>query len=72
MRVQVNLDTLSKINKFVGICSKLDGKVSLSDGAGYCVSAKSLLGVIATTDWTQVLVESEHDIYESIKEFIVE
>ena len=72
MRVQVNLDTLSKINKFVSICSKLDGTIKLIDGQDYSINAKSLLGVIATTDWTQVLVESENDIYESIKEFIVE
>lgn len=72
MRVQVNLDTLSKINEFVNICSRAEGKINLVDGAGYCVSAKSLLGAIATMDWSQVLVESEHDIYESIKDFVVE
>ncbi len=70
MRAKINIDTLSKINKFVSICSTLDGKINLIDGQGYCVSAKSLLGVIATMDWSQVFVESERDIYSQIQEFI--
>lgn len=72
MRVRVNIDTLHKINIFVDICSQIDCKVNLIDGSGYCVSAKSLMGAIATTDWSQVFVECEKDIYSRIKDFIVE
>ena len=70
MRVKINIDTLSKINKFVTICSALDCPVNLVDGQGYCVSAKSLLGAVATMDWSQVFVESERDIYSQIQEFV--
>ena len=70
MRAKINIDTLSKINEFVAICSQLDCKVNLVDGDGYCVSAKSLMGAIATMDWNSVYVESESDIYTSIREFI--
>jgi len=71
MRTKINIDTLSKINAFVGICSTLDCRVDLTDGSGYRVSANSLLGAIATMDWSQVFVESEKDIYSHIQRFVV-
>ena len=72
MKVKVNLDTLKRINDFVEICSQVDCRVDVIDGSGYCVSGKSLIGVIATTDWSQTLVECEQDIYTLIKDFVVE
>lgn len=72
MKHEINLDTMSKINKFVAICSGLDCKVDLIDGNGYRISAKSLVGVLATVDWSQVFVVCEDDIYSHIKDFIVE
>ena len=71
MKAKINIDTLSKINSFVAICSKLDCKVDLVDGNGYCVSAKSLMGAVATMDWNEVYAESERDIYSDIREFVV-
>ena len=70
MKVKINIDTLSKVNKFVEICSNLGGKIDLVDGEGYRVSAKSLIGAIATVDWKCVYVESEKDIYTHICEFV--
>ena len=72
MKAEINLDTMSKINKFVSICSLLDCKVDLIDGEGYRVSAKSLIGAIATMDWTNVYVVCEQVIYSHIKDFIAE
>jgi hypothetical protein len=72
MKERVNLDTMNKINTFVAICSRLDCKVDLIDGNGYRVSAKSLVGVIATVDWSQVFVECERDIYAYIQDFLAE
>ena len=70
MKAKINLDTMSKINAFVSICSGLDCKVDLIDGSGYRVSAKSLMGAIAATDWTEIFVECENDIYSHIWEFL--
>ena len=70
MKVKINIDTLSKINKLVSICTELGGKIDLVDGEGYRVSAKSLIGAIATMDWNSVYVESEKDIYTHIREFV--
>ena len=72
MKHEINLDTMSKINKFVAICSGLDCKIDLIDGEGYRVSGKSLVGALATVDWTHVFVECEHDIYSHIKDFLTE
>ena len=71
MRAKINIDTLSRINKFVAICSNIDFPVHLVDGNGYCISAKSVLGAVATADWTNVYVECEKDIYSAIQEFVV-
>ena len=71
MKAKINIDTLSKINSFVAICSKLDCKVNLVDGNGYCVSGKSLMGAVATMDWSDVYAECERDIYAEIREFVV-
>ena len=72
VRAKINLDTMSKINAFVGICSRLDCKISLIDGNGYCVSAKSLVGALATVDWSQVFVECDKDIYIYIQDFLAD
>lgn len=71
MRAKINIDTLSKIYNFVGICSAVNSKVNLIDGSGYRVSAKSLIGAIATMDWNEVFVECEENIYSKIKDFVV-
>lgn len=72
MKAKINIDTLSKINSFVAICSKLDCKVDLVDGNGYRVSGKSLMGAVATMEWSDVYAECERDIYAEIKEFVVD
>ena len=72
MKAKINLDTMGRINAFVSICSGLDCKVDLIDGKGYRVSAKSLVGALATVDWSQVFVECEKDIYSYIQDFIVD
>ena len=71
MRAKINIDTLGKINSFVSICSKFDCNIRLIDGADYCVSAKSVIGAVATMDWTEVFVVSDEDIYQHIQEFVV-
>jgi hypothetical protein len=72
MKARINIDTLDKIYSFVRICEPLVGDIRLIDGGGYCVSAKSLVGAIATMDWSQVYVESERDIYLYIQDFVAE
>ena len=71
MRAKINIDTMSKVHAFVDICIKLGGKIKLTDGQDYCVNAKSLLGILATADWSEAYIDSEEDIYQHIEEFVV-
>ena len=72
MKAQVNLDTGTSIKKFVEICSRIDEMVYLVDGDNFCVSAKSLLGAIATMDWRKVYVTCEKDIRVYILDFLAD
>lgn len=72
MKAKVNLETGSSIQRFVDICSRIPEKVFLVDGDNFCVSAKSLLGAVATMDWTEVYVVCEKDIRASIMDYLAD
>lgn len=71
MKVKLQLETMSDISRFVQLCSQVKENVSVTDSIGHCVSAKSLLGMIYTMEWTDVWCECEKDIYFIIKEFVI-
>ncbi len=70
MRVRINLDTMSSIQKFVNICSSEKGKIYLTDGNEFTVSARSILGALASLEFEELWCVSENDIYTKIQEFI--
>ena len=73
MRVKINIDTESAAARLVGLATRAEGKVYLTDGNNMRVSAKSMLGAIyATMDFNEVWLESDVDHYSLFKEFIVE
>lgn len=72
MKAKVNLETGSSIQHFVDICSRIPEKVFLVDGDNFCVSAKSLLGAVATMDWTEVYVVCKKDIRASIMDYLAD
>ncbi len=71
-RHKIELVTTADILNFVRIATEEKGKVRLIDGNDFCVSAKSLLGVMATVEWKSLYCESENDIYTSIQKYCVE
>lgn len=71
MRMKVNLDTMSSIQKFVEVVSRIDNKVTLTDGNGFCVSSKSLLGCLAAMEWAEIYCECDRDISGAILPWIV-
>ena len=71
MRYRIRLDTMADINRFVGIATKVPGKIILTDGDNFTVNGKSLLGAMYTFEWDQIYCESDHEIYHLIKDFIV-
>lgn len=71
MLVRVKLDTVKDIREFTEIVSNFTQKISLIDEDGMKVNAKSLIGVMYTTEWDNVYCESEIDISDSIGKFII-
>ncbi len=72
MRYRIRLETMSDINRFVGIAGKHPGPIMLTDGDNFTVSGKSLLGAMYTFEWERIYCESEDEIYYLIRDFIVE
>jgi hypothetical protein len=71
MRNKITLLGMRDIQEFVNICANIDSEVVLYCPVnGYRVSAKSLLGAIASMEWNEVWVECDKDIYSSIEKFI--
>jgi hypothetical protein len=74
-RYRINLDTMRDVNTFVSVATKYNNfKIKLTDGEDYTVNGKSLLGAAYTIEWSKVycLVPDECDIYNDIKDFIIE
>ena len=73
MRMKIRIDTDSAAVKLVGIASSIPEKITLTDGAGMTVAAKSLLGTMyAKFEFTEIWLESENDHYFKFQEFSVE
>lgn len=70
---RINLVTTSDIAEFTNICQKIDGKVELfCKKTGYRVNGKSLLGCLAATEFEEVYVNSDEDIYGKIEKFVMD
>lgn len=73
MRVKLNLDTMSKVSRFIGEMSKYGGNAYLTDGdRNFIVSAKSMLGAIYTMEWDEVWCESDEDIFQIVNKYMQE
>lgn len=71
MEVKIVLDTMTDIQKFVNTVSGVEEKVTLKDGSGHCVSAKSLLGAIYTMEWKDIYCHCERDITTKIMPWVI-
>lgn len=71
MRSEIRLDTMRDIQRFVETVSQIDEEVTLEDGAGHCVSARSILGVVYSCEFTHIYCYCEKDISGKILEWIV-
>ena len=73
MKLKIRLDTDSDAVKLVGIASKLNENITLTDGSGLCVSAKSLLGTMYVRfEFNEIWLETENEHYFAFKDFVVE
>lgn len=72
MRQKIQLETMTDIQKFVEIASRIDEQVYLEDDTGYKVSAKSLLfAAVAKMEWSTIYCSCEKDISGSILPWII-
>lgn len=70
MKFRIYLETLSDVNKFVNVASKLDGiSIKLMDNSGFCVNAKSLIGAIYSLEFDEIWLEADKDVYSKFAEF---
>lgn len=74
MRVRLRLDTVTDVNKFVNITAALKQPITITDGNGLRVNAKSIIGVLHALEFNNLVCETEddNDIYMAIKEFVIE
>ena len=70
-RHKIELVTTADIVEFVKIATSETGSVKLVDDTGFCVNGKSLLGAMATVEWSSLYCVSENDIYSKISKFCV-
>ena len=70
-RHKIDLVTFKDVNAFVKAVEGLPGEITLCDGSGFRVNAKSLLGAMASVEWDSLYCESEEDIYFAIQGFCV-
>ena len=66
----IELTTATDAAELVSITSKLSGTITVTDGAGLCVNAKSVLGVLYSMEFAHLELQSENEIYHLISKFI--
>lgn len=71
-RYRVRIDTQKDALNFVNAINGVEGKITLEDGTGLCVSAHSILGVLYTIEFENVFCYSEEGIGHLITNWIVE
>lgn len=76
MRNKIRLDTLSDVHKFVAITEKFDSSyvIKVTDtNRDFVVNGKSAMGLAyGATEFGDLWVECNKDIYSQIKEFLIE
>jgi hypothetical protein len=73
MRVKLNLDTMKKINEFVGVATTVQSNVYLTnDSHQFVVNAKSLIAAIYSLEWAEgVWLECEDEnAYSVFRQFM--
>ena len=71
MRAKIRLDTMKDITQFVAACTKISAPVFITDGTSLKVSAKSILGVMYSMEFSDIWCECEEDIYHYIEQFTI-
>ena len=72
MTYKIILDTVSDVTTFVkNITSVADAIVTVTDNRGLRVNAKSLMGMLYALELDELWCESDTEIYEKIRQFVI-
>lgn len=73
MKLKILLETKSDALDLIKIASLLDDEITLTDGKGMVVNAKSFLGTLyAKFEFTEIWLESKNDHYLEFSKFAAE
>lgn len=71
MKYKIVLDTVSDITNFVKNVSLVtEAKVTVTDGGGLRVNAKSMIGMLYALEFEELWCESDTEIYEKIRQWV--
>lgn len=71
-KYKIVLDTVSDVNKFVSIANEfLNSTITVTDNNGLRVNAKSLMGMLYALEFEELWCESDTEIYEMIKDYVI-
>lgn len=71
MKNRIRIDTVKQANELAAIATGLEGKITITDGKGLTVNAKSVIGALHAMEFDELWLESENDIYMAIEPFII-
>lgn len=72
MKYKIILDTVSDVTTFVkNVTTAKDAEVTVTDNGGLRVNAKSLMGMLYALEFDELWCESDTEIYEKIRQFVV-
>lgn len=71
MKQKIRLDTMSDVQSFVKVISRVEERVTLEDNEGHCVSASSILGALYSMEWANIYCCCSKDISGMILPWII-
>lgn len=71
MKYKIVLDTVSDVTNFVkNVSIARDATVTVTDGNGLRVNAKSIIGMLYALEFDELWCESDTEIYEKIRQWV--
>lgn len=71
MKYKIVLDTVSDVTNFVkNVSIARDATVTVTDGNGLRVNAKSMIGMLYALEFDELWCESDTEIYEKIRQWV--
>lgn len=69
--MKIRLDTMREIQDFVNVAQTVPGRALIKDGNGLCVNAKSLLGVMASMEFDQLILCTDEFVNSAFDRFLI-